>query len=159
MVSTALGALIALVAMMLNERVKWQREQVSNRRKQCHEIYASFLSALTEAHERMRGEVVSPEHHDNLQSRAAAIREAFREANCYPLRYQLAIVAGQEVVDGGEAAFRTIRDIRDLLARGGQIESAEYKALRKQFGAGLRELQRRMRDELGVGPVQLLGGS
>ncbi|SDM29981.1 hypothetical protein SAMN04489726_0864 [Allokutzneria albata] len=147
MVSTALGALIALVAMLLNERVKWQREQVSNRRKQCHEIYASFLSALTEAHERMR------------ESPAAEVRDAFREANCYPLRYQLAIVAGQEVVDGGEAAFQIIRDIRDLLAQGVRIDSAEYKALRKRFGAALRELQRRMRSELGVGPIDLAGGS
>ncbi|MCP3804943.1 hypothetical protein NLX83_37325 [Allokutzneria sp. A3M-2-11 16] len=146
-VSTALGALIALVAMMLNERVKWQREQVSSRRKQCHEVYASFLSALTEAHERMR------------DSPAAEVREVFREANCYPLRYQLAIVAGQEVVDGGEAVFQTIRDIRDLLAGGARIESAQYKELRRRFGAELRELQRRMRDELGVAPVQLAGGS
>ena len=157
MASTALGALIALVATMLNERVKWRREQVSNRRKQCHETYVSFMSALSEAHERMRAEAVSPEH--DGQARALAVREAFLAANCYPLRYQLAIVAGQEVVDGAEAVFQTVRDIRDLLAVGGAIGSEEYKVLRRRFGAGMRELQRRMRDELGVGPVKLVGGS
>lgn len=156
-VSTALGALIALVATMLNERFKWRREQAATHRKLCHDTYAEFLSALSDAHERMRGEF--PTEHSSPQARAAAVRDVFRAAGCYPLRYQLAIVAGQDVVDGAEAAFRGLRRIRDLLADGYSLDSTEYVTVREAYSGSLRELQHRMRTELDTGQVQLSGGS
>jgi hypothetical protein len=157
LVSTALGALIALLATMLNERFKWRREQTTSRRKLCHDTYAGFLSALTDAHERMRGESLA--EHASTQARAAAVRDAFLSAGCYQLRYQLAIVAGQDVVDGAEAAFFIMRDVRDLFADGHSVDSTEYVELRKTYGTSLRELQGRMRTELDAGHVHLAGGS
>jgi len=157
LVSTALGALIALLATMLNERFKWRREELTSRRKLRHDVYAGFLSSLTDAHERMRGE--SLVEHPSPQARATAVRDAFRAAGCYPLRYQLAILAEQAVLDGAEAAFRIMRNIRDLLAEGHSIASLEYVALRDTYGISLRELQRRMRAELDVGQIHFTGGS
>ncbi|RJQ77254.1 hypothetical protein D5S17_16255 [Pseudonocardiaceae bacterium YIM PH 21723] len=150
--STAFGAVIALLATMLNERSKWRREQIRDRRKLAHETYVGLLAAFTEAHERMRSEFATG-------ARGNDIRNAFRDAGCYAMRYQLALVAQQDVVDHGERAFKSLRKIRDLLAEGRSLETEEYKELRRSYSAALRELQLAMRGELNVGPVQLEGGS
>lgn len=154
--STALGAVIALSTTLLNERFKWRREQVSNHRKLRQQAYSSFLSALTDAHERMRGE--SRADH-TPESRSTAVLNAFREANCYGLRYELAIIAEQEVLDSAEEAFQTMRTIRDVLAEGNSVKDERYTQLRSSYGTTLRELQQRMRAELASGQVQLTGGS
>jgi hypothetical protein len=155
--STALGALIALFTTMINDRAKWRREQVSNRRKLHQQTYSAFLTALTEAHERMRSESLA--EHQTPQTRSAAIIDVFHEAGCYRLRYELSIVAEQNVLDCGEESFRIMRNIRDLLAGDGSVNDEKYKDLRRAYGASLRELQQRMRVELGNARVSLAGGS
>jgi hypothetical protein len=155
--STALGALIALLATITGERFKWRREQASDRRKQLHQTYSGFLAALTDAHEQMRAETLTG--HPTSQARSTAIFDAFRAARCYHFRYELAIVAEQDVLDSAEDAFKVMRDIRDQLAQDGSVETEQYSDLRRTYGAGLRELQRRMRMELGADRVHLTGGS
>lgn len=157
LVSTALGALIALCATMINERFKWRREQAAGRRKLCQETYSGFLAALTDAHERMRAESLAA--HDTAAARSLAVLTAFRDAGCYPHRYQLAIVAEQAVLDAAEATFRLLRKVRDLLADGDTVESDRYDDLRERYAAALRELQGRMRHELDARHVHLTGGS
>lgn len=157
LISTAFGAVIALGATLVNERFKWRREQAASRRKLCQETYSGFLAALTEAHERMRAESLA--EHDTPAVRSLAVLDAFRDAGCYPHRYQLAIVAEQAVLDSAEAAFRQLRKIRDLLADGDTVESASYAELRNRYGTTLRELQGRMRSELDVQRAHLTGGS
>lgn len=155
--STALGAVIALVATVINERFKWKREQVSNRRKLRQRTYSTFLASLTDAHERMRAQRTAV--HETTQARSAAVLEAFRDSGCYPLRYELAIVAEQNVIDSAEKSFRMMRDIRDYLAEDGNVGDAEYKELRSIYGKSLRELQQQMRTELDAPDVELTGGS
>ncbi|MFE4360431.1 hypothetical protein [Kitasatospora sp. NPDC056800] len=153
---TALGALIALLATSLNDRVKWRREQSASHRALCQQTYARFLAALTDAHERMRTEARTD--HQSAEARATAVLEAFHTSGCYPLRYELAIIASQPVLDGAEEAFKLIRQVRDLLAAGTGVEAPEYKELRYAYGPVLRNLQARMRAELGSDEVQLTGG-
>ena len=154
--STALGAIIALCTTLINERFKWRREQLSSHRRLRHQTYSSFLSALTDAHERMRGESTA-DH--TPESRSAAVLQAFREANCYGLRYELAIIAEQDVLDSAERAFTIMRDIRDVLAEGASTKDDRYTHLRSSYGTALRELQHRVRTELASGRVRLTGGS
>lgn len=155
--STALGALIALLAAMLNERFRWRREQTSDRRKLLQQTYSAYLAALTEAHEQMRAESLID--HPTPETRSAAVLDAFRRARCYALRYELAIVAEQGVLDEAERTFRILREVRDLLAREGTTDSEPYKTLRGDYAASLRNLQHRMRLELGAESVVLGGGS
>lgn len=154
--STALGALIALFATLINERAKWRREQVSERRKLRQQTCSRYLAALTEAHERMRAEAGGDR---SPEERAAAIERAFREANCYGLRYEIGIVADQDVVDSSERTFQLMRDIRDVLASGRGTEDEQYTALRAEYGESLRELQQCIRAELGASRLELTGGS
>lgn len=75
------------------------------------------------------------------------------------MRYRISIIAGQDVVDGSEATFLKMRDIRDLFSEGESLESAGYRKLRTEWGSLLRQLQHSMRVELGMGRVKLSGGS
>ncbi len=154
---TALGALIGLSSAILNEQFRWRREQVKDRAAVRRQLYSEYVAALTEVHENMR----TLSRTDTL-SRAdlhQAVYEAFNAGGPYKLRYQMALVAGQQVLDAAEVAFRRMRDIRDLFAGGGKIEDDEYQTQRTSWGIELRSMQRAMRNELGSGPVELRGGS
>ncbi|ATL65302.1 hypothetical protein CRH09_02745 [Nocardia terpenica] len=146
-----------MLATALNERVKWGREQVVGRRKLCQEAYSRFLAALTDAHERMR--VVALAGDGGEGGRAAAVLDVFRDVGCYQVRYEMSLVAGQEVLDGAEKCFQLLRDIRDEFAGGAVVESPEYVALRRAYRTALRELQAAMRVDLGAGTVDFAGGS
>lgn len=93
------------------------------------------------------------------EERSAAITRAFREANCYGLRYEIGIVADQDVVDSSERTFQLMRDVRDVLAEGRGTKDEQYTALREAYGTILRELQQRIRAELGSSRLELTGGS
>lgn len=157
LVGTALGALIALLATSLNERSKWRREQVSTRRKLCQDTYSRFLTALTDAHERMR--MVSRTEFASDEARATAILDVFRDGRCYEARYEIALVAGQAVLDHSERCFQILRDIRDMFAADSAVHTPEYDALRQSYRTHLRELQAAMRVDLGAESVDLSGGS
>ncbi|WP_216898038.1 hypothetical protein [Nocardia alni] len=160
LVGTALGALIAMVATTVNERSKWRREQASTRRKLCQDTYSRFLAALTDAHERMRMASRTGFANDEAdEARATAILDVFRDGRCYEARYEIALVAGQAVLDHSERCFQILRDIRDTFAAGSDIHSTEYDALRQSYRTHLRELQVAMRVDLGAESVDLSGGS
>ena len=76
----------------------------------------------------------------------------------YNLRYQIAILAGQAVLDASEAAFRQMRDIRDIFVSGRRIESQQYQAQREAWSARLRTMQHVMREELARRRLNSKGG-
>jgi hypothetical protein len=155
LIGTALGAIVGVGSALINDILRWRREQQKYQRSIRREIYVEFLSALTDAHEKMR--VASQRDYESAAARSLEIRDLFRD--CYRIRYQISIIAEQGVVDGSEATFRKMRDIRDLLSGGENLESADYQKFRTEWGALLRQLQHSMRLELGIGKVELSGGS
>jgi hypothetical protein len=154
---TALGAVIGIGSAFVNDRVRWRREQDRDRRGVRRELYASYIAALTEIHEAMRA--ASGRAGLNHTERAEAIYGIFQGGGLYQLRYQIGIVADQQVLDAAEAAFQQMRDIRDAFADGRRIRDPEYQTLRSDWGARLRDLQQAMREELGSARVTLRGGS
>jgi hypothetical protein len=154
---TALGAVIGLGSAFANDRVRWKREQLRDRLGVRRELYSEYIATLTEIHESMRA--VSRADQPDDARRARAIHEAFDAGGPYKLRYQIGVIADQEVLDAAEDAFQQMRDIRDSFAAGGQIEDAGYQALRETWAVRLRAMQRAMRTELGSSAVELRGGS
>ncbi|KAA2256072.1 hypothetical protein F0L68_26870 [Solihabitans fulvus] len=153
---TAMGAVIALGSTLVNDRIKWRREQSLQKRKMLQEVYSEYLTALTEAHETMRAAVTA---HGTAEERRGPVLDAFRASGAYTLRYRLAIVAGQDVLDAAEEAFRQLRGGRDLLADGNGLDSRQYKEFRTTYGGTMRELQQRIRQELREDAVSFTGGS
>lgn len=150
---TALGAIIGLGSSFATDRVRWSREQVKGRREVCRELYSEYIAALTEIHESMR--MISRDEQLTAADRAKAVLTAFQDGGPYKLRYQIAILADQAVLDASEAAFQQMRDIRDIFASGGRIESPQYQTQREAWGVRLRALQQAIREELGSSAVQL----
>jgi hypothetical protein len=154
---TALGAVIGIGSAFVSDRVRWKREQHRDRLGVRRELYASYIAALTETHESMR----AASGRDGLTAaqRAGALRDVFHDGGLYQLRYQIGVIADQQVLDAAEAAFQQMRDIRDTFAHGGRISDPQYQEQRTAWGALLRTLQQAMRDELGSTRVTLTGGS
>jgi hypothetical protein len=154
---TALGAVIGIGSAFVNDRVRWKREQDRDRLGIRRELYSSYIAALTEIHESMR----AASGRDGLTAvqRAEAIRAVFHNGGLYQLRYQIGVLADQQVLDAAEAAFQQMRDIRDHFAAGGRIGDPQYQDQRTAWGALLRTMQQAMRDELGSAQVALPGGS
>ena len=154
---TALGAVIGIGSALINDRVRWRREQDRDRLGVRRELYSSYIAALTEIHESMRA--VSGRDGLTPAGRRDAIRVLFHDGGLYQLRYQIGVIADQQVLDSSEAAFQHMRDIRDTLAAGGRISDPQYQEQRTAWGAVLRTLQHAMREELGSTQVTLRGGS
>jgi hypothetical protein len=154
---TALGAIIALAATFGNEALKYRRELGKTLREERREVYARYLAAVTEAHEDMRAIVrrglAEPEEVARL------VEEKFTESRVYRHRYELAITAGQEVLDAAEGLFQQVRDLRDSLAKEQSLENKSYATLRKEYGRLHRKLQLAIREELGLSQVGVAGGS
>jgi hypothetical protein len=156
-VGTALGAIIGLSSAFINERVRWKREQLRDRLVIRRDLYAQYIASCTEIHEAMRA--VSRNENVTAADRFRAVHDAYRAGHPYNFRYQIGVIADQSVLDAAEAAFQKLRDIRDLLAEGSRIEDEKYQSMRRQWGLLVRDMQRKMRDELGSTTVELKGGS
>jgi hypothetical protein len=154
---TALGAVIGIGSAFISDRARWRREQDRDRAGVRRELYASYIAALTETHESMRA--VSGRDGPAGAGRAEAIRAVFHDGGLYQLRYQIGVIADQQVLDAAEAAFQQMRDIRDAFAAGARIGDEQYQSLRMDWGALLRTLQHAMREELGSTRVVLHAGS
>lgn len=74
--------------------------------------------------------------------------EAFRDGNAYELRYQVALVAPTAVVDASTAAFRALRDLRDLIEEGATHTEQNYLELRDHWEDRFAELRTAMKSDL-----------
>lgn len=57
------------------------------------------------------------------------------------------------VVAAGNEAFHSLRRMRDAYARGVEVGSAEDVAFVRQRRTAMAEMRRRMREDLGIGPL------
>jgi hypothetical protein len=113
-------------ATMLADRSRWKREQGRDQDRIRRESYGSYLAALVQAHDAMR--TAAARGGSSAEGRSVAITEAFQSAGPYVRRFELSLVAPAEIVTLAVTAFRCVRHIRDVLARGVIVESAEYRS-------------------------------
>ena len=85
-IGTALGAVIGLGSAFANDRVRWNREQIRDRRGVRRELYSAYIAALTEIHESMRA--ISRNVELTAAERASTIHAAFQAGGPYKLRYR-----------------------------------------------------------------------
>jgi hypothetical protein len=154
---TALGAVIALTSTILNDRIKWKREREKENATVRRGIYSKYIAALTKAHEDMRA--VASSHGLTSQDRRNSIILVFHTNQLYRWRYEIGLVAGQQVIDVTESAFQQMRKIRDTLADGTSVSDQKYSEQRTKWGKILRSMQNAMRNELGAAAVTFKGGS
>ncbi|MGE7386956.1 hypothetical protein ACQKM2_15900 [Streptomyces sp. NPDC004126] len=148
--SAVVGALIATASAVLLDRSRWRREQDDRLLAVRRVLYGDYLTSLSEARNAFRS--LARDTETAPADRARSARESF--APCYGLRYQMSITAGPDVLAASEAAFRRLRDVRDLAASGTRAEDEAYADGRADYETALARLREAMRLDLGTGPAQ-----
>ncbi|MFI9823546.1 hypothetical protein ACIHFC_24230 [Streptomyces sp. NPDC052013] len=129
LVGTGLGAVMGVGATLVGEQVRWRRTVRDNRLQDRRNLYADCLVSFRRAHEDMR--LAADEEHAGPQARAARIRQVYRESGCDEVRERLMLTASDEVTSAIEAAYVSLRKIREVFAAGSTVPSPDYQAARQ----------------------------
>ncbi|WP_327269226.1 hypothetical protein OG233_17930 [Streptomyces sp. NBC_01218] len=151
LLSTLMGAAIGIAATLIADRNKWRREVARQALEVRRAAYTEYASALKDAGEEIRA--VALGDHRSDAARDTAVREAFRATGLYTASEQLWLVGPPLVVEAGNEAFHSLRRMRDAYARGVVVGSAEDRAFIQRRRTAMAEMRRRMREDLGVGPL------
>lgn len=151
LLSTLAGAAIGIAATLIADRNRWRREEARHALEVRRAVYTAYASALKDAGEGIRA--VALGDHLSESARDAAVREAFRGTGLHTAGEQLWLVGPPLVVAAGNEAFHSLRRMRDAYARGVAVGSAEDMAAIQQRRTAMAEMRRRMREDLGIGPL------
>lgn len=146
---TGLGAVVGVGSTLLVDRARWRRDTVDRSREERKALYVACLTALRQAHEAMRA--VSAGDQPPGVGRDAGVREAFRTSGVQEARESAVICVSAAMVPTIDAAYYTLRDIRDVLAAGHAIDSPTYDEARSRHGTATRAARAAMRADLGHG--------
>jgi hypothetical protein len=149
--STIVGAAIGIAATTLADRSRWKREQTAGHAQLRRQAYATYLAALIRAHEAMRAAALG--EYSSAELKEAAIQEAFRSADPYVRRYEMALLAPPDVIEPAVQAFRRVRGIRDLLVSGVTADFIQYRKTQRDYYASIEAVSDAMRADLGISPL------
>jgi hypothetical protein len=147
LLGTVVGASVTLVA----DRVRWRRDQDQHRLESLRTAYGTYLAALHATSEQIRA--VSLGEHPPEASRQSAARAAFRSAKLNACREQLVLLAPEPVVRAGDQTFTALRDLRDAVGHGSDLNSPDYLEILSRYQAALKGLRNVMRADLGSPPL------
>ena len=109
-------------------------------------MYAEYLSALSRTRNELRLAARNPQVPPDERARIAT--EAFKSGGAYELRYQVAITAPPAVVEASTAAFRALRDLRDLVEAGTTHHEPDYIRSRDAWEDLFSDLRSQIRKDL-----------
>jgi hypothetical protein len=148
LLSTLLGATIGLGSAVVLERGKSARDGRQRTLDQRRTVYAEYLSALSRTRNEIR--LAASKDSEPAEERSKQAREAFKEGGAYELRYQVALLAPEQVVSASDAAFRALRDVRDVVVAGAVHGEAGYVSDRDKWESRFAALREEMRRDLKV---------
>ncbi|MFI2260886.1 hypothetical protein [Streptomyces tubercidicus] len=146
LLSTLLGALIGVLSTLAADRSRAIRTRRDNDQNVRRQLCADYLAALAQTRNFLR--LAARSRSTPVEERAREAVEAFRDGNAYELRYQVALVAPTAVVDASTAAFRALRDLRDLIEEGATHTEQNYLELRDHWEDRFAELRTAMKSDL-----------
>jgi hypothetical protein len=145
-----LGTIVGASVTLFADRVRWRRDQDLRRREERRSAYGTYLAALHTTSEEIRA--VSLGEHSVETTRQSAARTAFRSAHLNACREQLVLLAPEPIVRASDGTFTALRDLRDVVGRGGDLNSPDYQQILTRYQAALTTLRTAMRVDLG-GPA------
>lgn len=144
---TLLGTIVGASVTLAADRVRWRRDQDQRRHETLRTAYGGYLAALHATSEQIRA--VSLGEHEPETPRTQAARAAFRSADLSAGREQLVLLAPARIVRAGDDAFRTLRELRDIVGEGAGLDAPDYQRVLGRYQAALRQLRDTMREDLG----------
>lgn len=148
---TLLGTIVGASVTLLADRVRWRRDQHQRSDDARRDAYATYLAALHVTSEGIRA--VSLGEHGPETSRPSAARAAFRSANLNATREQLVLLAPALIVRAADETFKGLRELRDLVGQGHDLESPDYRQVLDRYQLVLKTLRNGMREDLGTSPL------
>jgi hypothetical protein len=144
LVGAGVGAVLGVGATLIGEHAQWRRTSRESRLQERRSVYAECLVSFRRAHEDMR--VAADEDYEGPQARAAGIRQVFRASGCDETRERLVLMATEDVIAAIDAVYVSLREIREVLARGSTVPSPDYQSARlahREATEAAREILRR----------------
>ncbi|MFI0960445.1 hypothetical protein ACH4S8_03325 [Streptomyces sp. NPDC021080] len=145
LLSTTLGAFIALAASALADRRRWLREREQRSRDERRAVYVAFLNATAEASEILIGIARGHDHDDRALARAGTV---LRDSNTLARRLELSLVADDHVVRQAVLTVTLLRAYRDAVTQGLTPETDELQRARAAFNEQRDRLTQQMRGTL-----------
>lgn len=145
-ISTTLGALIGVSSTLAVEKLRGKRDRQDKIDSYKRQIYAEYLAALSRTRNELRNAARTSSTPPEERARRAI--EAFKEGKAYELRYQVEMLAPAEVVSASDRAFRTLRDLRDVVESGLMRTGEEYQEKRDAWDLAFADLRSCIRDSI-----------
>jgi hypothetical protein len=149
-VSTAIGAAIALLGTVLGDSLRNRGSRDRDSRSDRRTGYLEFLLALDKTHAGLRDLAATPDASDDL------VRDTRRVLNdnlFYASRERLIMSANPGVVRAGERAFRALLAVRGVIRHGAILDSSEYHDAYHAYARALWDLRRAIRVDLNVSDI------
>lgn len=155
--ATSLGALIGVGSSIVTDRSRHRRQAADRDRETLKTMYAHCLVTFRQAHEAMR--IVATSHGQSEgEQLSTKILEAYRSAGADEAREAIMLVAPEVVLAAVDSAYRNLRLIRETLAAGHGLESAQYNEARQLHGDATRFARSIMRTHLKTEAADLTTG-
>ncbi|MFD7680532.1 hypothetical protein [Streptomyces sp. NPDC060187] len=145
LLSTTMGALIALAASALAERRRWLRESEQRSRDDRRAAYVAFLNAIAAASEIL---VSIARGHDQDERALARAGTVLRDSNVLPRRLELSLLADDHIVQHAARSVALLRTYRDTVVRGLTYDTEEFQLALRAFDEQRDRLTQHMRGTL-----------
>jgi len=151
-ISTAVGAAVALSATLLSYVLRSRDERGRAHRADRQQSYLDFMLALDGAHARLR-EVAEPTRTATDLDRDTG--RAVSDSKVYEARERLLMSASPAVVRAGERAFLSVIEMRDAVRKGAKRGTVEFHHTYHVLSEAKWRLRRTVRVDLDSKPLTL----
>ncbi|MGW4729533.1 hypothetical protein ACWEQC_10165 [Streptomyces shenzhenensis] len=151
LLSTLAGAAIGIVATLIADRNRWNREDAKEALRLRLDIYTQYTTTVKVLGETLRA--LAEREHPSDDERALALREAFRDSGIGIASERMWLIAPQPVVKASNSVFHCLRHICDGYIDGTAVSSPEDRARWEARGKEAAKMRKLMREDLGVGPL------
>ncbi|REE97417.1 hypothetical protein [Thermomonospora umbrina] len=149
-----LGVVVGIGGTGWTERARWKRSQQHESSQVRRGIYVQFLAASAHAHSAVWS-AARPEHRSDEATRRVGILEAFGPAELYARRFDLMLAAPSSVIEPALLTFRRLREVRDVLANGGQVDDPEFKVINQGYYEAFQDTVIAMRRDIGTPDIDV----
>jgi hypothetical protein len=147
LISTAVGAAVALIGTMLADTLRSRGEHHRDNRIDRRRSYLDFVLALEGAHSRLRDVADPKATFPDLRQETS---RAMGEGRVYEAREKLLMSASPAVVTAGERALRGLGALRDTVAAGAKRRTPAYHDAYHEYAGTLWRLRMSIREDLGA---------
>ncbi|MGH3522021.1 MAG: hypothetical protein ACRDU4_04130 [Mycobacterium sp.] len=146
--STLMGALVGVGSTLLVDIIRSRRDRIRQLVEVRRQVYAQFLEALTNTDGELQMLAASqPAPVDEV-----SIRTTWRKYSLLALRYEVELVAPESVAATANAAYKTLRDMRNAIGTAelsvGFPRSPEWEAIHRPYINAIDALRSSMRTDI-----------